>query len=477
MSNTTSRNANEKIKSYLNATLQMNHNGSCGWGRVNTQTVSIVNTVEALLALREVNALDGFLCGSQAIQVGRYLHHTIQNEIEKPISTTRYIAYGVIGLDIFKETKLMSVALERLLQSACDGGWSSTSEKKGARLIPTFQAMFALRQVREVVEDKHYKWLIDNHFKPGGLCSFTNCHEESIGASCLVLYLLAKGAFGDRVQTILGLGNTLQPHLKDVFIQMAGSSEKWVSHDPESNFKVFGYGFGMRGLCEAGLIDFDKVGVDKFVEALSSAFSSTAVGSSSHALSCDPAHTWTPAVLELAIALRTLQDSFDPLKFYSEQKLLPVITSGVDQITVERELKEIELKQIMLVAQEREIIKRDNLLEQLDVKQKSLVEHIDQKLNSAQEKVLTSLAASIGRLVKQVLLLIAVGIFLLISIFCIAISILYPEVGGTIADVLAIVSFAITVITFGFFLWSTFGNRASTIPADSEKVSQSLKRL
>jgi hypothetical protein len=439
MDNVTSR---RKIKDYLDYTFQPEG----GWGRVKDQTISIVNTVEALLTLREIDALDAFLKEPRAHAVKKYLCDSVQIKIDEKVIKTRYIAYGTIGLDIIGEKVLKATTVERLLQLARNGGWSSASDQNNAGLLSTFQAIFALQQIGETIEPRHYDWLKDHHLKSNDLCSFTYSVEPNIGASCLVLYLLARGGYGDRTHT-RDLANALQLQLNDTFTRMSGTSEDWVSVDPQTNFKIYGYGFGLRALHELGILDFEKVGIDKFIKASSLALASTEGQSNSTALSCDPALSWIPAVLELALALRTIVNAFDPFKFCLEHEKSS--TADSDDKQVELELEDIKLRKAILVAQEREIIKRDSLWEQVITNQESLIKQIDERLKVTVSEIASDQRNLIGKFLRRLalrILYIAIGsILLLLSSICIVIRLYYPNLGSTITDVVTILGFVLGI--------------------------------
>lgn len=467
MDNVTLPDAKEKIKGYLDSTFQDSDNGLGGWGRIKDQTISIVNTVEALLTLDEIGALDAFLKEPRADAVKNYLYNSIQIEIARPVIKTRYLAYGIIGLEIIGDKEVKAAAVERLMLLARNGGWSSALDQNNAGLVSTFQAIFALQQIGEAVEQTHYGWLKDQHLKSNNLCSFTYGQEPNIGASCLVLYLLARGGYGDRVYT-RDLANELQLQLNDMFTRMHGISEDWVSIDPQTNFRIYGYGFGLRGLHDVGVLDFKKVGIDKFVKAASLALLSAEGEQSNSALSCDPARTWVPAVLELAIALRTIHDAFDPFKvpLGGEKSLI-----AESQVTVERELKEIELRQAVLDAQEREILKRDNLWEQITVNQENLIEQIDKRLRTIIREILVGMAL-------RAVLVAVWAISLILGIIYIILYSTNPQLGGAIADIVGIGALIVggTGLISGLLYRSSKSRSNKQIEGHGETTNKRLHR-
>lgn len=437
----------EKIKSYLDCTFQ-ERNGHGGWARVKGDTISVVNTVEALLALREIEVLDDYLKDAHLMK--KYLLDEVSRNVEQEVVKTSYLAYGAIGLNMIGERVLRDAAVERLLQLARNGGWPKWSNQDDAGLVSTFQAMFALQHVGKSVDQFHYDWL-KSHQKPtNNLCSFAPTDTvTSIGASCLVLYILVKGGHTDKYYT-RELANAVQSQLNDTFTQMSGISEDWVSEDRHTNYKIYGYGFGLRGLHEIGILNHKVVGVGKFIEALSTWMISTPEGQPTKPLSCDPSRSWLPAVLELAIAVRTISNFFDPFKFYSELVESPTSISDDKQVTIERELRLIDLQKNILVAQEREILKRDNLVEHIVTNQENLVKHIDERLNDTiqaiDERLKLTRSEYLKKLAVGAMSIIVWGVVLLATIgYAILRLIINPDVGNAIADTVGIVGFLAVV--------------------------------
>lgn len=460
MNSLTTPEIEEKIKSYLNYTFQKRkgHDGHGGWARYKGDTVAIVNTVEALLTLREIDALDDYL--RDAYVVKKYLLDEVNEILGQKVIKTGYLAYGAIGLNMIGEHELRDVVIERLLQLTCNGGWPKWSNQDNAALVSTFQAMFALQQIGKPVDQLHYDWLTSHQKLNDNLCSFAPTDTvTSIGASCLVLYLLVKGGHTDKYYT-RDLANAVQSQLNDTFTQMSGVSEAWVSEDPYTHYKIYGYGLGLRGLHGIGILNHKLVGVGRFLEALSVWMVSISEEQPTRPLSCDPSRTWVPAVLELAIAVRTISDFFDPIKFYSELVESPAAVSDDKQVTIERELRLIDLQKNILVAQEREILKRDNLVEQVIANQETLVKHISENQETLVEHINERLIATIQEIDERVritrseylkkvavgvLSIILWGIGLLMIMGFVALRLIKPDIGNAIADTVGIIGSLIVV--------------------------------
>ncbi|RLF30411.1 MAG: hypothetical protein DRN07_08650 [Thermoplasmata archaeon] len=369
-------NIQSKMVDYFSSTFQIRPDGLGGWGRLRGQPISIVNTVEALLALREMGKLDDFLSDSRHAVIKNLLHGLLTESMEKPITVTRYLAYGAIGLAIVgeEESELQEQCVERLLALAQDGGWPIASGQEDSFLVPTFHAMFALNHLGITVDPKHYEWLI-SHKRSDNLCSFRHGDTEtSFGASCLVLYLLVQGGYGDRINT-RDLASAVRFQLNKIFPMMLDPAKSWVSIDPQTNFRIYGYGLALRALHQIGMLDVGVIDIASLINAISISVSQDVEDSQkSVALSLDSHRTWVPAVLELAVALRTVKDSFDPFAFYSELEREMLTESDYQSklAMVEYEHRILELRQKVLNVQERELLKRENIFKQLDAYKESL---------------------------------------------------------------------------------------------------------
>lgn len=377
--------AQKIIIDYLNSSYQEIKTDYCGWGVCKSRSaISITNTAEAILIYKEIDALKNNFLYQKKKSIIRYLSNQLIQACDSEEARTRDIAYATLALDILGARDHKKNAVEKILSMSNDkGGWPEVLKHSIPSLVPTYHALLTLKNLGVDIEKKHYLWLT-NLFKSNNLCAFApDDIETHFGASCLVLFLIVDSPYSDRTW-VANLAQNIYKLLPGIFEKMMRHDESWISNDPHTNFKIYGYGHGLIGL---NLLNFDlfQASIDKFL---------------SGEFKFDHDITWIPEVLEFSLALRAIRLNYDPFK-YLKSTQERVITSVQSQISLEQERlvaegEKIKLRQALIDEWEKDLIRQRREIQDLSSDIKSVIPKIVTKqlgefLNGLKKKILRGL--------------------------------------------------------------------------------------
>lgn len=354
--------AQRLIIDYLNSSYLEIKKDYCGWGVCKSRNaISITNTAEAIITYKEIDALQDDFLSQKNKNLISYLLNQLLLACESEEARTRDIAYASLALDILGVKDHKKTAVEKLLSMSNEkGGWPEFLKLSIPSLVPTYHALSTLQNLEENIEEKHYLWLT-NLFKSNNLCTFAPGDIDThFGASCLVLFLISNSPYSDRAW-VTDLARNIYEQLFRVFEKMARQDESWISNDPHTNFKIYGYGHGLIGL---NLLGFDlfQAGIDKFLSA---------------DFKFDRDLTWIPEVLEFSLALRAIGLNFDPFQYFKTTKK-QVITSVETRISSEKERlvaegEKIKKRQALIDEWEKDLIRQRREIQELTNDIKSII--------------------------------------------------------------------------------------------------------
>lgn len=347
----------DQILSCLESSFNSN---KAAWGKLKDSDLSIVNTVEALLTLQELDALSVPYLETHKDKILTFLKSQTSKALSDPNITTRYIAYGALGLHILGNSELENKCIARLVTSANPhGGWAQGEGLGDSLVIPTYQAMFALQNIGVSIDEKHYAWLLSLKRADSLLPFASSDQNTSFGPSAIALYILANSTYSDKA-AVAELANAVKGNLPLIFDRMAEPNDNWAEQDSRTSFKIFGYGHALAAL---NLLDENlyPLGLRKFLNVVSvNCNSETKQVSPAFALT--PTETWVPALFELAFALRSIRLNYDPFKYQNSRRAerLEEANAEIDaeKSRLAAESRVIKLRQKVLDEWEKEVIRQ-----------------------------------------------------------------------------------------------------------------------
>ena len=367
----------EGILKCLQESFQSNATES-GWGLCKGSELSIVNTVEALLTYQELNALTLPFLESKKESLIKFLTQRTSVELEKPNVTTRYIAYGALGLHILGVNDLEDKCVEKLnVISRDEGGWSQVQGQGESIIVPTYHAMFALQNIGVSINEKHYAWLLSQQRSDNLLPFSPSDPEHQLRTSCLALISLPAGI---KTEQLFRITAALKQRLPLIFEQMSQPNESWANQDSKrlSKSTATAMRFALN-LLHTNLYTLD---LHKFLLAASAFFERDSHKQTSPAFSLTPEQTWVPAIFELGLAFRAIRLNFDPFEYWSS-----IQTERISEVSTEleternrlaQESRAIEIRQKVLDEWEKEVIRQRGMAQNFS----SVKSEIARELNS-----------------------------------------------------------------------------------------------
>ena len=354
-------------------------NDDASWGLRTGNTPSIVNTTEALRAYRELDAINASSLESHKDKLVLFLSEQLETELSQKSAATRKIAYGTLGLHLLSSNSLETRAIERLKQLANqNGGWPQGNGLGESLVVPTYLAMVTLQHLGEQIDDKHYDWLLSQRQADSYLSFSPSDPKTGFSPTSLALYLLANSHYKDK-KAVADLADAVKRRLPVIFERIANGDKEWAERDGQTGFRIYGYGHALAGL---NLLQENlySLGLGKFLDAISI----NCAVENDDAFSFDSQKTGIPAILELALALKSIRLNYDPFQYQKSERRQQIEDISVEIATEKQRLAEqkqvMERHQTILDEWDKELIRQRRVAYDISALKEELSKAITQNL-------------------------------------------------------------------------------------------------
>jgi hypothetical protein len=366
-------------------------NEDASWGLRTGNTPSIVNTTEALRAYRELDAINASSLELHKDKLVLFLSEQLETELSQKSAATRKIAYGALGLHLLSNNRLETRAIEKLKQLANkSGGWPQGNGLGESLVVPTYLAMVTLQHLGEQIDDKHYDWLLSQRQADSYLSFSPSDPKTGFSPTALALYLLANSHYKDK-KAVADLADAVRRRLPMIFERIVNGDREWAERDGQTGFRIYGYGHALAGL---NLLQENlySLRLGKFLDAITI----NCAVENDDAFSFNPQKTGIPAILELALALKSIRLNYDPFQYQKSERRQQIEDISVEIATEKERLAEqkqvMERYQTVFDEWEKELIRQRRLAYDISALKEEVSNTITQNLTKELAEI--SLAAA-----------------------------------------------------------------------------------